>query len=73
MMDDDAVGALLWLQKEALSEPNADIFLGLEQAEDFLLILKIGAGRVSKRVARSAILLVKEIVDARRVFAGDSQ
>ncbi len=38
MVDNDAVGTLLGLQVEAFREMHSDVFLGLEQAENFCLI-----------------------------------
>jgi len=35
MVDDDAVGALLGLQMEALGEPHANVLLGLRRRKIF--------------------------------------
>ena len=73
MVHDNAVSALLGLQVETFCEPHTDVLLGLEQTEDLRLIFEIGAGRVAEGVTGAAILLVKEIGDSRRVFAGDAE
>ena len=73
MVDDDGVGALLGLQMKLLREAHADVLLGLEQAEDFFLIFEIGAGGIAEGVTRAAIFLMKQIGDARGVFAGDAE
>ena len=73
MVDDDAVGALLGLQVEALGEPHSYVFLGLEQVEDLCLIFQIRARWVSKRVAGAAIFLMEEIGNARRIFGSNTE
>lgn len=73
MMDNYAVGALLRLKVEALGEMHADVFFGLEEAEDLGLIFEVGAGGVAEGVAGAAILLMEEVADAGRVFGCDAE
>ena len=51
MVNNDAIGALLGIEEKAFGEPDADVFLGLEQAEDGGLVFEIGAGRIAERIA----------------------
>jgi len=73
VVDDDGVGALFGFEEVALGEVDADVFFGLEEAEDLGLIFEVGAGGVAEGVAGAAILLMEEVADAGRVFGCDAE
>src|ERR1039458_6807040 len=58
MVHHDGRGALLRIKQESGGQMHTDVFVGMQQREQLGLIFQIGARRVSKRVARSAIFLM---------------
>lgn len=60
---------LLRFQQESCSQAHADVFFGMEQRKQFCLIFQVRARGVAEAEARTAILLMKEIADVRRVVA----
>jgi hypothetical protein len=45
----------------------------MQQREQLRLVFQIRTRRISKRIARSAIFLVEQVANVRRVLAGNSQ
>lgn len=72
MMHHNRRGTLLGFEQEAGSQAHADVLFRMEQCEEFGLILEVRARRISKRVTRPAIILIKEITNLGRVFGGDA-
>jgi hypothetical protein len=72
MVDDNGGCRLFRLELEARGQVHADCFLGMEQCDNLRLVFQIGARRISKRVARAAILLVKQIGDAFGIVPGNA-
>src|SRR6266403_549146 len=72
MVDHNRRRTLLGLEQESAGQPHADVLLRLEQRKQLRLILQIRTRRIAKRIPRSAILLMKQIANVRRVFAGDA-
>src|ERR1022692_4622183 len=73
VVHDNGRGALLRIKQEPGGQMHTDVFVRMQQREQLRLVFQIGARRVSKRVARSAILLMEQIANVRRVVARDSQ
>src|SRR3954468_12365391 len=73
MVNDECGRALLRLQQKARGQPHAYVLFRFEQCKQFCLVFQVWASRVAKRVARTAILLMKQVTDVRRVVAGNAQ
>jgi hypothetical protein len=63
MMHRNRRRALLGLQQEAGRRAHAYVFFGMEECEEFALVLEMRAGWVAKGIARAAILLMKQIAN----------
>src|SRR5208282_1611995 len=68
MMHHNRRGALLRLQQEPRSQPHAHVLLRLEQREQLCLVLQIWTRGIAEGIARTAILLMKQIANVRRVL-----
>jgi hypothetical protein len=73
MVHHDRRSRLLGIEKERRSQPHAHILFRLEQCEQLRLILQVRARRITERIARPALLLMKEVANLRRVFPGNPQ
>src|ERR1700721_2990355 len=69
MMHHDCRCALLRLQQKPGSQAHSDVFFGMQKREELRLVFQMRARGIAEGIARSAILLMKQIVGARRVFA----
>lgn len=72
VMDDDGAGGLLGVDLPIFGEVAADAG-GVEQREEFFLVLQVGAGGVAEGVARAAVFLGEEAFDFGAVICGDAQ
>ncbi len=61
------------IQQKSCRELHADVFVRMQQRKQLCLVLQIRASGIAERVARSAILLVEQVPDVRRVVARHAQ
>ena len=52
---------------------HADVLFRLQQLEQLRLVFQVRTRRIPKRIARSTILLMEQIVDPRRVIPGKAK
>jgi hypothetical protein len=62
-----------WCTTIAEVDCSADILLRLQQGKQLSLILQIRAGRIAKRIPRSAIFLMKQVAYVRGILPGNTQ
>src|SRR5262245_28811448 len=72
MVHDDGAGRLLGIDLPVLGQYAADT-LGLEQAEELLLVGKVGARRIPEAVAAAPVVLSEEFLDPRRILVGNTE
>lgn len=71
MMSDNGGGGLFGDDVELFGQRDADA-VGLEELEQFALLLQVGTGGVAETVAAAAIVLLEEFADVVGVFACDA-
>src|SRR5258708_18270886 len=73
MMDDDGRSGLFRFHVKSAGQVNADVLFRLEQVKDLGLVFQVGARRITERVTRAALFLMKHIANTGRVVAGNAQ
>ena len=63
MMHHNRRRALLGLQQEAGRQAHSYVLFGMEECEEFGLVLDMRAGGVAEGIARAAILLMEEVAN----------
>ena len=72
MVNNQRVSRLLRVEHEVFRQPHADRFR-MKQLDDLPAVLQIRAGRISEAVSATAIFLMEQICDGRRVFRAEAK
>lgn len=65
MVHDDGRGGLFGVEKKAAGQVHAHGLLRVEKLEELRLVLEVRARRITERISRAPILLMKQVADSR--------